>query len=63
MEPTIRRLVVNPCRDACGTVSTGRLFDGAPILRCPGCESEWVEIPNGSTAAPDQITERLRKSE
>ncbi|MDQ7992464.1 MAG: hypothetical protein AAGC63_14535 [Propionicimonas sp.] len=42
----IRQLVAHPCRDACGTVRTGRILDGAPVLRCPGCESEWVELPD-----------------
>lgn len=46
-EVVIRHLVANPCQDACGTVNTGQLLDGAPIYRCPGCASEWVETPSG----------------
>ena len=46
----IRHLVSNPCRDACGTIDTGERVDGAPILRCPGCDSTWVELE--APAAP-----------
>ena len=52
MEPVTRRLENNPCQDACGTVSTGELLDGAPIYRCPGCGSERVDIP--ATPDPDK---------
>jgi predicted Zn-ribbon and HTH transcriptional regulator len=53
MDVMIRHLVSNPCQDACGTVSTGRLHDGAEVLRCPGCESEWIEVPDtGSSGSP-----------
>lgn len=56
MEPMIRQLVTNPCKDACGTVTTGQLFEDAPVYRCPGCESQWVELPDGSPDAPDQTS-------
>lgn len=36
-------LVSNPCEDACGTLELDRRFRGAPVQRCPGCDSEWVE--------------------
>lgn len=36
-------LVTNPCQDACGTVETERRVKGAPVYRCPGCDSEWIE--------------------
>lgn len=62
MEPMIRHLVANPCQDACGTISTGQLFDGAPIYRCPGCDSEWVEIPREPPEAPDQSSKRSSKA-
>ena len=62
MEPMIRHLVANPCQDVCGTVSTGQLFGGAPIYRCPGCASEWVEIPSESPAAPDQSSKRSSRA-
>lgn len=55
MEPMIRHLVANPCQDACGTLSTGQLLDGDPIYRCPGCDSEWVEIPREPPEPRDQI--------
>ena len=54
MDPMIRHLVANPCQDACGTLTTDRLLDGEPIYWCPGCDSEWVEIPSEPPAAPDQ---------
>ena len=44
----IRQLVTNPCNDACGTVATGQLFENALVYRCPGCESQWVDLPDGS---------------
>jgi len=54
MEPMIRHLVAYPCQDSCGTLSTGQLFDGDPIYRCPGCDSEWVEISSEPSKAPEQ---------
>ena len=56
MERMIRPLVSNPCKDACGTVATGQLFDGALVYRCPGCESQWVEVPDGSRDAPQRTS-------
>ena len=44
--PMIRHLVTNPCRDACGTVATGEQIEGAPVFRCPGCESTWLDVPD-----------------
>ena len=54
MEPMIRHLVSNPCLDACGTVNTGQLVDGAPVYRCPGCDSKWIEIADGSSQGSDR---------
>ena len=56
MGPMIRHLVSNPCLDACETVNTGQLVDGTPVDRCPGCDSQWVEMADGSSEAPEQIT-------
>ncbi|MDN5571839.1 MAG: hypothetical protein L0G22_11420 [Propionibacteriaceae bacterium] len=38
-----RFLVSHPCQDACGTIETDRRVEGAPVYRCPGCDSEWIE--------------------
>lgn len=56
MEPMIRHLVSHPCKDACGTVGTGRLVGGALVYRCPGCGSQWVDTEDGSSEAPDRTT-------
>lgn len=52
-----RYLVSNPCQDACGTVTTDRTDEGAPIYRCPGCDSEWIELgernPDASGTQPE----------
>lgn len=53
MVDMIRNLVANPCRDACGTVATGELLDGAPVFRCPGCDSTWVEVDDTPSTAED----------
>jgi hypothetical protein len=60
MERMIRPLVSNPCKDACGTVTTGQLFEGSLVYRCPGCESQWVEVPDGSPDAPEQTSSSPR---
>lgn len=39
-----RDLVSYPCEDACGTLTTDQSVDGAPVYRCPGCDSEWIEL-------------------
>lgn len=39
-----RFLVSYPCEDACGEVMTQRTVEGAPVYRCPGCDSEWIEL-------------------
>lgn len=39
-----RYLISNPCEDACGTLTTDRRVQGAPVYRCPGCDSEWIEL-------------------
>lgn len=50
---TTRDLVSYPCEDACGTIVTDRAFDGAPIYRCPGCDTEWIELDE-RTAPPNE---------
>lgn len=39
-----RYLVSNPCEDACGTLTTDERVQGAPVYRCPGCDSRWIEL-------------------
>lgn len=47
-----RYLVRNPCEDACGTVTTAQTVQGAPVYRCPGCDSEWIETWEITEPAP-----------
>ncbi|MBK8464144.1 MAG: hypothetical protein IPL36_14355 [Nigerium sp.] len=54
-----RFLASYPCEDACGTIETDRRVDGAPVYRCPGCDSEWIEeyertVGAHPEPAPDQ---------
>lgn len=50
-----RDIIFNSCTDACRTVTTDRLVEGAPVYRCTGCDSEWIELdertPEGIAAA------------
>lgn len=39
-----RFLVSHPCEDACCEVMTDQVVEGAPVYRCPGCDSEWIEL-------------------
>ncbi len=39
-----RFLVSYPCNDACCEVMTDHTVEGAPVYRCPGCDSEWIEL-------------------
>lgn len=39
-----RFLVSYPCNDACCEVMTKHTVEGAPVYRCPGCDSEWIEL-------------------
>lgn len=49
-----------PCQDACGTLRTDELVEGAPVYRCPGCDTTWIELderteleqPAGPSAGP-----------
>ncbi len=54
----IRHLTTNPCRDACGTLETGERLDGAPVYRCPGCDSTWVELPQTPEAPRQNLPEK-----
>ena len=58
-----RHLISNPCQDACGTIETDRRVEGAPVYRCPGCDSEWIELtertePQGPT--PESVPPAAR---
>ena len=55
-------LVSYPCNDACCEVMTGRTVEGAPVYRCPGCDSEWIELrerthPQAPTGAVPLVCE------
>lgn len=39
-----RFLTTYPCQDACGTIETDERVEGAPVYRCPGCDSSWIEL-------------------
>lgn len=32
------------CEDACGIMKTKDEVEGAPVYRCPGCDSRWIEL-------------------
>jgi len=42
-----------PCQDACGTVTTDERVEGAPVYRCPGCDSSWIELNERTEPAED----------
>lgn len=33
-----------PCQDACGVLETDDRVEGAPVYRCPGCDTKWIEL-------------------
>lgn len=59
-----RFLVANTCEDGCGIRKTGQTVEGAPVYRCPGCDSTWIELDERRQEADDQprrggVRERL----
>lgn len=42
-----------PCEDACGTLLTREEVEGAPVYRCPGCDSEWIELDERTTVSAE----------
>ncbi|MBB1482929.1 hypothetical protein H5392_03525 [Tessaracoccus sp. MC1865] len=52
-----RFLTTWPCQDACGTIKTDELVEGAPVYRCPGCDTTWIEL-NERTEVAGQQTNR-----
>ncbi len=51
---TARFLISYPCEDGCGELRTGRTVEGAPVYRCPGCDSEWIELEERTATSPDE---------
>ena len=45
-----------PCQDACGTVTTDERVEGAPVYRCPGCDSSWIELDERTEPAEPDVT-------
>lgn len=39
-----RFIETHPCEDGCGILKTGEKVEGAPVYRCPGCDSRWIEL-------------------
>ena len=48
-----RFLVTHPCQDACGAGETDERVEGAPVYRCPGCDTAWIEL-NERTEPPQE---------
>lgn len=42
-----------PCQDACGTIETDERVEGAPVYRCPGCDSSWIELNERTPPDPE----------
>ncbi len=51
-----RFLVSYPCEDACCEVMTDGTVEGAPVYRCPGCDSEWIEL--SERRGSDEVDEK-----
>lgn len=54
-----RFLTTWPCQDACGTIETDERVEGAPVYRCPGCDTTWIELnertgPEPASSALDE---------
>ncbi|MGO4957629.1 hypothetical protein ACTQ49_10230 [Luteococcus sp. Sow4_B9] len=39
----------NTCQDGCGIIKTADKVEGAPVYRCPGCDSRWIELNERSS--------------
>lgn len=53
-----RFLTTWPCQDACGTVETDERVEGAPVYRCPGCDTTWIELNERTIDVPAPPVER-----
>lgn len=40
----VRYLETFPCQDACGTIETSEKVEGAPVYKCPGCDTSWIDL-------------------
>lgn len=49
----VRFIEANTCQDACGIIKTRDRVEGAPVYRCPGCDSRWIEL-NERTGEKDE---------
>ncbi len=49
-----RDIESHPCEDACGTVTTDETVEGAPVYRCPGCDSRWIDLKERTESTSDQ---------
>ena len=52
-----RFLVSFPCNDACCEIMTDDTVEGAPVYRCPGCDSEWIELGERTMSASSDVVE------
>lgn len=50
-----RFLSLWPCQDACGTIKTDEVVEGAPVYRCPGCDTTWIELYERGTIAEPAV--------
>lgn len=53
-----RFLVSHPCNDACCEVVTEHTVEGAPVYRCPGCDSEWIELGERKRSVGTDVVEK-----
>ncbi|HHT12581.1 MAG TPA: hypothetical protein GX013_05370 [Propionibacterium sp.] len=47
-----------PCQDACGTLKTDELVEGAPVYRCPGCDTTWIELDERTEPPHEEVPGR-----
>jgi len=60
-----RFIEANTCEDACGILKTDEHVEGAPVYRCPGCDSRWIELdertPDGQPARRSVVDKLLHR--
>ena len=59
-------LTVSPCRQLCDWARTPTTYEGAPLLACRGCGSQWVRGQPWTPAQadgsrPPAVVEELRR--
>lgn len=47
-----------PCQDACGVLATEQVVEGAPVYRCPGCDTEWIELDERTEPPETDVADR-----